>query len=98
MIHDGKRDPSKSEFDEDYAENLRFSKTGEITEKEQKVLLNDMNRRVEYEIMNMQMSNSRTIYGQPSSYMPILYKDAILDIWINCLLPKRRLTRVLSVL
>ncbi len=38
------------------------------------MLLNDMNRRVEYEIMNMQMSNSRTIYGQPSSYMPILYK------------------------
>ncbi len=92
MIHDGKRDPSKSEFDEDYAENLRsLKKQGEITEKEQKVLLNDMNRRVEYEIMNMQMSNSRTIYGQPSSYMPILYKDAIFGYLDKLLVTKKKI-------
>ncbi len=92
MIHDGKRDPSKSEFDEDYVENLRsLKKQGEITEKEQKVLLNDMNRRVEYEIMNMQMSNSRTIYGQPSSYMPILYKDAIFGYLDKILVTKKKI-------
>lgn len=78
MIKEGKRDPSKSEFDEDYVENLRsLKKQGEITEKEQKVLMYDMEKRVEYEIMNMFMSNMRTLYGQPSAYMPILYKEAI---------------------
>lgn len=92
MIHEGKRDPSKSEFDEDYVENLRsLKKQGEITEKEQKELLENMDRRVEYEIMNMQMSNSRTLYGQPSSYMPILYKEAIFGYLDKILVTKKRI-------
>ena len=92
MIHDGKRDPSKSEFDEDYVENLRsLKKQGEITEKEQKALLMDMDRRVEYEIMNMQMSNSRTLYGQPSSYMPILFKEAIFGYLDKILVTRKKI-------
>lgn len=92
MIHDGKRDPSKSEFDEDYVENLRsLKKQGEITEKEQKALLQDMDKRVEYEVMNMQMSNSRTLYGQPSSYMPILYKDAIFGYLDKLLVTRKKI-------
>ncbi len=92
MIHDGKRDPSKSEFDEDYVENLRsLKKQGEITEKEQKELLLDMDRRVEYEVMNMQMSNSRTLYGQPSSYMPILYKEAIFGYLDKILVTRKKI-------
>lgn len=92
MIYEGRREPSKSEFDEDYAENLRTrKKQGEITEKEQKALLNDMDKRVEYEIMNMQMSNSRTLYGQPSSYMPILYKEAIFGYLDKMLVTRKKI-------
>lgn len=92
MIHDGKREPSKSEFDEDYAENLRtLKKQGEITEKQQKALLEDMDRRVEYEVMNMQMSNTRTVYGQPSAYMPILYKEAIFGYLDKILVTKKKI-------
>ncbi|MDE7203455.1 MAG: cyclic nucleotide-binding domain-containing protein [Lachnospiraceae bacterium] len=92
MIHDGKREPSKSEFDEDYVENLRsLKKQGEITEKEQKALLHDMDKRVEYEVMNMLMSNSRTIYGQPSSYMPILYKEAIFGYLDKILVTRKKI-------
>lgn len=92
MIHDGKREPSKSEFDEDYVENLRsLKKQGEITEKEQKALLQDMDKRVEYEVMNMQMSNSRSVYGQPSSYMPILYKEAIFGYLDKILVTKKKI-------
>ncbi|MDE6622482.1 MAG: cyclic nucleotide-binding domain-containing protein [Lachnospiraceae bacterium] len=92
LIHDGRRDPSKSEFDEDYVENLRsLKKQGEITEKEQKELLNNMDKRVEYEIMNMQMSNSRTLYGQPSSYMPILYKDAMFGYLDKLLVTRKKI-------
>lgn len=92
MIQDGSREPSKNEFDEDYAENLRsLKKQGEITEKEQKVLFMDMNRRVEYEVMNMQMSNSRTVYGQPSSYMPILYKEVIFGYLDKILVTKKKI-------
>lgn len=90
MIQEGKREPSKSEFDEDYTENLRsLKKQGEITEKEQKALLYDMDKRVEYEIMNMFTSNMRTLYGQPSAYMPILYKEAIFGYLDKILVTKR---------
>lgn len=99
LIHEGKREPSKSEFDEDYVENLRsLKKQGEITEKEQKVLLNDMERRVEYEIMNMQMSNSRTLYGQPSSYMPILYKEAIFGYLDKILVTRKKINESVECL
>ena len=92
MIYEGKREPSKSEFDEDYVENLRsLKKQGEITEKEQKALLDNMDKRVEYEIMNMQMSNSRSVYGQPSSYMPILYKEAIFGYLDKILVTRKRI-------
>lgn len=92
MIHDGKREPSKSEFDENYEENLRsLKKQGEITEKEQKALLLDMDKRVEYEVMNMQMSNTRTLYGQPSAYMPILYKEAIFGYLDKILVTKKKI-------
>lgn len=92
MIHAGKRDPSKSEFDEDYVENLRsLKKQGEITEKEQKALIQNMDKRVEYEVMNMQMSNTRTLYGQPSSYMPILYKEAIFGYLDKILVTKKKI-------
>lgn len=92
LIQEGKREPSKSEFDEDYVENLRsLKKQGEITEKEQKELLQNMDRRVEYEVMNMLMSNSRTVYGQPTSYMPILYKEAIFGYLDKILVTKKKI-------
>lgn len=94
MIKEGKREPSKSEFDEDYFENLRtMKKMGDITEAEQKALTNDMAKRVEYEVMNMQKSNSRTLYGQPTTYMPILYKEAIFGYLDKILLTKKMINQ-----
>lgn len=78
QIRTGKKDPSKSDFDEDYIEYLRnLKKQGEITEEEQTVLLHDANKRVEYEVMNLFKSNDRACYGQPSTYAPVLYDEAI---------------------
>ena len=94
MIREGKREPSKSEFDEDYFENLRtMKKMGDITEAEQKALTNDMAKRVEYEVMNMQKSNSRTLYGQPTTYMPILYKEAIFGYLDKILITKKMINQ-----
>ena len=94
MIKEGKREPSKSEFDEDYFENLRtLKKMGDITEAEQKALTNDMVKRVEYEVMDMQKSNSRTLYGQPTTYMPILYKEAIFGYLDKILITKKMINQ-----
>lgn len=91
-IQEGRREPSKSEFDEDYTENLRtLKKQGDITEEQQKMLLKDMDKRVEYEVMNMQMSNSRALYGQPTAYMPILYKEAIFGYLDKILVTKKKI-------
>lgn len=100
LIYEGRREPSKSEFDEDYTEHLRsLKKQGEITEKEQKILLGDRYKRVEYEVMNMMTSNMRTVYGQPSSYMPILYKEAIFGYLDKILVTRRKINEsVMSLL
>jgi hypothetical protein len=90
LIHNGERDPSKSEFDEDYVENLRtLKKQGDITEEQQKALLNNMDKRVEYEVVNMLASNLRTVYGQPSSYMPIMFKEALFGSLDKLILTKK---------
>jgi hypothetical protein len=92
MIYEGTREPSKSELDEDYSDHLRtLKKQAEITDKELQILLKDMDKRVEYEVLNMQMSNSRTVYGQPSSYMPVLYKEAIFGYLDSILVTKAKI-------
>ncbi len=101
-IQEGKREASKSEFDEDYIENLRtLKKQGDITEEQMKKLANDMDRRVEYEVRNMMMSNMRVVYGQPTAYMPILYKEAIYGYLDKILVTKKAInesvTRLMKI-
>lgn len=101
-IQEGRREASKSEFDEDYIENLRtLKKQGEITEEQMKKLANDMDRRVEYEVRNMMMSNMRVAYGQPTAYMPILYKEAIYGYLDKILVTKKAInesvTRLMKI-
>lgn len=96
-IKERRRDPSKSEFDEDYIENLRtLKKQGDITEEEQKRLTDDVERRIEYEVMNMQKANTRTLYGQPTAYMPILYKEAIFGYLDKILITKKRINESIA--
>ena len=68
-----------------------MKKQGDIDEKTYKALFNDMKKRVEYEVMNMQMSNSRSLYGQPTAYMPILYKEAIYGYLDQILVTKKKI-------
>jgi hypothetical protein len=99
LIHNGERDPSKSEFDEDYVENLRtLKKQGDITEEQQKALLNNMDKRVEYEVVNMLASNLRTVYGQPSSYMPIMFKEALFGSLDKLILTKKQINESVKTL
>lgn len=97
LIHTGEREPSKNEFDEDYVEYLRnLRKQGDITEEEQKALLSDMDKRVEFEIQNMMKSNMRAIYAQPSTYVPILYKDVIYGYMDKMLITNKRVNECIE--
>lgn len=96
-IKERRRDPSKSEFDEDYIENLRtLKKQGDITDKELKELTDDIEKRVEYEVMNMQMANTKALYGQPTAYMPILYKEAIFGYLDKILVTKKKVNESIA--
>lgn len=79
LIYEGKRLPSKSEFDQDFEEHLReLKKNKEITEEEAKEQLKDPVRRVQYEIRNMFAYNNRIVSGQITSFVPFLYENSFI--------------------
>lgn len=76
-IYEGKKEPSKSEMDMDYAETLREKKKNkEITEEQAKKLAEDNNAKLEYEINNMLTYNNRIISGQGMSFIPVLHEQS----------------------
>lgn len=79
-IYEGKREPSKNEFDVDYQEEiLQKKKRNEITEEEWLALKVDVEKKVEYEILNMFHSGQRMTYGQITTFMPILQSQDLLQ-------------------
>lgn len=75
-VYEGEKEPSKSEFDMDYAETLReMKKSGQIREEEMKQALEDPKKKLHYEIHNMFSYNNRVVSGQISIFVPFLHKD-----------------------
>lgn len=75
-IYEGRKEPSKNEFDLDYTESVREKKRLlHLSEEEEQVLLNDRDQKLNYEIINMFQSNNRLVSGQVSTFVPILYDD-----------------------
>lgn len=75
-IIEGRKEPSKSEFDLDYAESLREQKrTGALTEEQVKKLTNDRHAKFEFEVDNMFRANNRILCGQVSAFVPFLFTD-----------------------
>lgn len=78
LIYEGKKEPSKNEFDLEYNEMLISLKNkGKITDKQAKEYATDMERKLEYEIQNMFRYNNRTTNGQISTFVPVLHKDML---------------------
>lgn len=79
LVYEGKRLPSKSEFDQDFEEHLReLKKNKEITDEEAKAWIKDPVRRVRYEIHNMFAYNNRIVSGQVTSFVPFLYENSFI--------------------
>lgn len=74
LIYEGKKEPSKNDFDMDYNDTLRQKrKRREITEIEEKQLQLDVVNKVNYEIYNMFRYNNRLVNGQISTFIPFLH-------------------------
>lgn len=77
-IYAGRKEPSKNEFDLEYNEYIRENKKyNKISAEEEKDYLTNPLRKVEYEINNMFKYNNRTVSGQISIFVPILYENLL---------------------
>lgn len=75
-IYSGEKEPSKNEFDLDYTDMQRDrKKKGEITEAQEKELLENQKEKVDYEINNMFRYNHRVVSGQISTFVPFLWGE-----------------------
>ncbi|HHU72799.1 MAG TPA: hypothetical protein GXZ21_12315 [Clostridiales bacterium] len=80
LIYEGKKDPSKNEFDMEYPEYINsLKRQGKVTDKTLKEWLNNPEKRLDYEIQNMFKYNNRTTNGQISTFVPILHKDLLFN-------------------
>lgn len=76
LIYEGKKEPSKNEFDMEYPEMVAsMKKQGKLTEKEALVWMTDTEKKLDYEIQSMFRYNNRTTNGQITSFVPVLHKD-----------------------
>lgn len=72
-IYNGKKEPSKNEFDLDYpAYLLEQRKSGDLTEAQVKALQSDQKAKVRFEIQNMFASANRITCGKVTTFCPIL--------------------------
>ncbi len=77
MIISGQKEPSKSEFDLDFDENLReMRKTGQITVEQQEQLSRDTKAKFDYELDNMFKPNHRLVFSQVTAFVPFLFTEA----------------------
>lgn len=80
LVLEGKKEPSKTEFDMEYVEALRTARRrGEITEEEEIRRNNDCQEKLKFEIKNMFSYNNKIVNGQLSTFVPVLYQDIFIS-------------------
>lgn len=91
-IHEGRKDPSRNSFEQDYRDVLREEKrTSNITEQQEREYLEDSRRKVMFEIDNMFVSNNKIVNGKLSTYVPVIYKEGIYGHLDRLYLSKKKL-------
>ncbi len=78
-IYHGEKEPSRNEFDLDYAAYLREQiKTGQITKEEEEELAKNQDAKIRFEIHNMFTSTNRATYGKFTTYCPLLREEDLI--------------------
>lgn len=77
-IYNGRKEPSKNEFNIDYIQQLReIKRTKEFTREQEREYLQNVEQKVRYEIENMFKINNRLTYGQITTFCPVLKEEDI---------------------
>ncbi|MDE7132720.1 MAG: hypothetical protein K2O65_13130 [Lachnospiraceae bacterium] len=78
-IYEGKKTPSRNEFDTDYQAYVHELKiTGKINAKEETTMLKDREKQVMFELQNMFQSVNKITFGRISSFCPVFSEHNIL--------------------
>ena len=78
-IYEGKKTPSRNEFDTDYQAYVHELKiSGKIKAEEEAILLKDREKQVLYELRNMFQSVNKITFGRISSFCPVFSEHNIL--------------------
>ena len=78
-IYDNIKDPSRNEFDVDYAEYLHeMQRNHQITKEQEKALFSNRLKRVEYELNNVFPSVNKTTTGRITTFCPVFSEHNIL--------------------
>ncbi len=93
-IYDGKKEPSRNEFDMDYTDYLRSEKAaGKITAQEEKDMLENSKAKVEYELKNFFPPANKMTFGHISTYCPFFSSHNLIDHLEKGLLSTTRLVQ-----
>ena len=80
LIYEGKKEPSKNEFDLEYPEVIAdYKRQGKLNEKEIHEWISNPEKKLEHEIQNMFRYNNKTTNGQISIFVPVLHKDMLVN-------------------
>ena len=78
-IYNGKKTPSRNEFDTDYQAHVHELKvTGKISATEEATMLKDREKQVLFELQNMFQSVNKITFGRISSFCPVFSEHNIL--------------------
>lgn len=84
-IYEGKKQPSRNEFGEDYIDYLHKQKaSGKLSEQELQDLTDNPMRKVEFELANMFPTVNKITYGRVTTFCPIFASDNILKEPASC--------------
>ncbi len=98
-IYEGRLEPSRNEFDMDYANFLHEQKRmGRITEAQEQEMRNDNREKVIFEIDNMFQPGNRATYGKISTFCPILSEHDIIGKIENMLVTVETLENAMNMI
>ncbi|MGN0402812.1 MAG: hypothetical protein ACI4HQ_11240 [Acetatifactor sp.] len=98
-IYDGKKEPSRNEFDEDFSESLRKQRQkGDISEDEMAKMEQDPLCRVKYELKNMFPQVNKMTCGRISTFCPLFSADNCIKDLNSAYVSVAQITKALSMI
>lgn len=78
-IYDGRKNPSRNEFDEDFYDNINKQKaTGKLTEAQATAMKNDALLKVKFELENLFISANKITSGRITTFCPLFAADNVM--------------------